>query len=952
MRNVRKVKRGATKAKKGLTGWVKKLTPANLLLFFKSKDGRRLMWKAAGSFFLLLFMVALFYAKDLPSPSKINARLGAQTTKFYDRTGQTIIHEVFGTQNRSLIGFEKMPDNIKQATIAIEDKNFYKHGAFSAFGIVRASFVNLFQRDRGIQGGSTITQQYVKNALLKPERTFSRKIRELMLSMMIEQFYKKDDILKLYLNEIPYGANAYGIEAACRTYFSYHGTADCAAQLTLDEAAILAAIPRAPTYYSPYGQHKDALQARQRLILDLMVEQKYVTKDEAEAAKKIDTIAKMPKNRNLAGGTLAPHFVLYVQETLEAKYGTRVVTEGGLKVITTLDLDKQKFSEQAIEKNMANVRRLGGSNAALVSADPKTGQIYSMVGSYDYSDQEFGSFNVAIANRQPGSSFKPFVYAAAFGNKTGATYGPGTTLYDVTTDFGGGYKPENYSDQTYGVVSMRQALAGSLNISAVKTLYLAGIKESIVTANRMGISTIKESDVDNYGLSLVLGSGDVKLVDMVNAYESFANGGVHHESTPILKITNSKGDVLEEFKEKKGKDALDPQVAYLISNVLSDNGARAYVFGNLLNLSGGRPGAVKTGTTENYRDAWTVGYTPSLVAGVWTGNNDNKSMTRAASAVAAPIWRDFMNSALAGTPVEQFARPSGIKEVALDTNTGKAASPESKATRTDVFASWYKATSQDTSRSATIDKLSKKLATECTPELAKEAIFASEMHAEIPPNDPAYGRWEPPVAALAQKMGYSGGGNLPTESDDVHKCSDTKPTVELTVTSQGGGNYKVKAVVGSGTFTANKLDISLDDQIISTQQISGSTTYEFDHTIVSNGAHSFKALVTDAGLYTAVDTETVTVSSAGSPSFSGLSPTDGSNVGVGIVTFSWQSYTDANKYELWIKRGGSDYASSPYDSNTNSKAVTIIAGSYTWFVKAFQGSNLLRTTPTYSFSSP
>ena len=830
--------------------------PKNFKQYWLSREGLRRIGRLAGTGGLILFLIFLFFAKDLPSPGKVNARVSAQTTKFYDRTGKHVLYEVFGDKNRSIIEFSAMPEHVKQATIAVEDKNFYKHGAFSAAGLGRA-FTGVIFRDSSRGGGSTITQQYVKNALLSPERTLTRKIKELILAIEIEQFYRKDDILKLYLNEIPYGQNAYGIQAAAKTYFDKD-----AKQLDLSESALLAAMPQAPTFYSPYGQHPDALLARQHLILDLMVEQGYIKEKEAESAKWTleDLRDRVRATPNRLANVTAPHFVLYLQEQLEAKYGTRVVTEGGLKVVTTLDYDKQKAAEEAIAKNMRTVRALGGSNAALVSSDPKTGQILAMVGSYDFNDDKFGAFNVAVAKRQPGSSFKPLVYATLFkGN-----WGPGSTLYDVSTDFGGGYRPENYNDRTYGVQSARTALAGSLNIPAVKALYLAGVKNSLKTAKDLGISTLNRP-AGEYGLSLVLGSGEVRLTEMVNAYESFANGGYHQEGTAVVKITDQRGRTIQEYRKPlKAKRVLDEQIAYLISNMMSDNGARSFIFGNALTISG-RTAAVKTGTTENYRDAWTMGYTPSLVTGVWAGNNDNRSMTRAASAVSAPIWRDYMATVLRGEPNEQFERPKGIKSITLDANTGKLATDNSRNKRTDIFPTWYKPAGIAESRSAVIDKLSGKLATECTPPAAKETVYSAEMHAEIPPSDPAYSRWEGPVQGLARSLGYAGGGTLPTENDDRHSCSDTKPNVQLDVNKVAGtkSRYRIKAVVTSGTFTANKLEIFLDDQVISTQEISGSTTYEFEHTVQSTGSHMFKAKVIDSGYYEAEDSDSVNVTEVG-----------------------------------------------------------------------------------------
>lgn len=913
--------------------------PRNFKRYWLSKQGLHRVGRLAGSGALILALLVLFIAKDLPAPGKINARLGAQTTRFYDRKGETVLLEVFGNKNRNVIKLDDMPEVVKQATIAIEDKNFYKHGAFSVFGIGRA-FTGVLFRDPSKGGGSTITQQYVKNALLSPERTFTRKVRELILSIIIEQFYRKDDILGLYLNEIPYGTNAYGVQAAAKTYFDKD-----AKQLNLKEAAILAAIPRAPTFYSPYGSHRENLIARQNLILDLMAEQGYINESQAEDAKLKslkDLAGSVRATPNYFANIVAPHFVLYVQEQLEAKYGTKAVTEGGLKVITTLDLDKQKMAEKAIADNIGQVEAFGGSNAAMVSSDPKTGQVLAMVGSRDFSNPDFGAFNVATANRQPGSSFKPFAYATAFAGN----YGPGTTLYDVATDFGGGYKPQNYTPINYNVQSMRTALAGSLNISAVKTLYLAGIEDTIKTAKRMGITTLRNSE--EYGLSLVLGAGDVKITEMSNAYEGFANGGFHHEQVTVLKMTDPRGKVIEEYKEKAPEKVLDPQIAYLISDVLSDNRSRTFIFGNLLSMPGGRKVAVKTGTTENYRDAWTVGYTPSLVAAFWAGNNDNQSMTRAASAVSAPIWKQYMTAALADTPNEEFKRPEGIKQVKLDANTGKLPAPGADKIRTDIFPSWYKPANFTESKSAVIDKISGRLATSCTPDLAKETIHSSEIHAEIPSNDPAYSRWEPPVAALAKRLGYKSGGNLPTEKDNVHSCSDAKPAVDLDADELGAGSYRVTADVDSGTFTANKLDIYLDDQIISTQTINGNTTYSFNHTITQNGGHRFKAVVTDSGLYQGTDEVQVDVSDAGQ--FSLISPSNGSNQGPGNVHFEWTDLSGATSYVLYYRRGNGAYDSTPSVNNSQNVNLGIVPGTIQWYVEALNSGSVFIKSAIGSFT--
>ncbi len=910
--------------------------PSNFKDYWLSRAGLIRLGKIAGTGLLLLFLIFLYFAKDLPSPNKVNAQVAANTTKFWDRSHQHLLYEVYGTKNRSIIGFDQMPASIKDATIAIEDKNFYHHGAFSALGILRAAFVDIFHRGSFLQGGSTITQQLVKNALLTNQRSITRKIRELILSIEIEQFYKKDDILRMYLNEIPYGNNAYGIQAAAKTYFSKD-----AKDLSLDESAMLAALPQAPTYYSPYGENRTILIERQHVVLNLMAEQHYITQAQADAAKKIDTLAKLPPTPQYYANITGPNFVLYVQKQLEAKYGVATVEEGGLDITTTLDYDKQKTAEDVLKKDIDHVRALGGSNAALVSSDPDSGEILAMVGSYDFNVSQF---NVATANRQPGSSFKPFVYATAWGKN----YGPGTTLYDVSTDFGGTppYRPKNFSGRNYGVQSMRTALAGSLNIPAVKTLYMAGISDSIETASRMGITTLDPKHP--YGLSLVLGSGEVKLVDMANAYGSFANGGVHYDQQDVLKITDSKGKTLEEYKvTSTPKRVLDPQVAYLMNNVLSDVPAKSFAFGSdtrYFSLPDNRPAATKTGTTELFNDAWTMGYTRNLVTGIWVGNNDNHSMRGAAADVAAPIWHDFMVTATKDMPIQQFGpAPSSIKKLTLDAYTGKLpAQGQTDHLRTDIFPSWYKPSNPDSAQAAKIDKVSGKLATDCTPPLAVQNVTISPMHAEIPSTDPAYGRWDPPVQALAQSLGYTGGATLPSGSDDVHHCDDQKPTVNVTATNNNDGTAHIKASWNSGTFSINKLDIYLGDQIVSTQPLSGDSTspYAFDTSQVDPGSYVVKAVVTDAGLYQAEDSTGVTItgSGGGGSVFKANSP-KGVQSGVisknSLIAFDWTASSSGGPYTLVVD-GDTKTVSG---TNTNYKpGGGWTSGTHSWHVEDNDGN--------------
>lgn len=781
---------------------------------FTTKEG----WKKIGLTGLVGFGIlgALFiwYSKDLPTPNKINAKISAQSTQIFDRNGK-LLYEIHGDQNRIMADFNEIPKDLRNATIAIEDKDFYHHFGFDIRRIFGAAFYDIISGSKA-QGGSTITQQFVKNALLTNDKFFTRKIKEVILSIEIEQRYKKDDILKMYLNEIPYGSNAYGVKVAAKTFFNKDMK-----DLTLAESATLAALPNAPTYYSPYGSHKDALLERKNLILNLMVSQGYITKDQAEEAKK----QELAFSNNPYGSITAPHFVMWVKEQLVEKYGEKTVNEGGLKVYTTLDLEKQQYAEDAVAKNIdKNKKAYNANNGALVSMDPKTGQILAMVGSRDFFDPNIdGNVNVALMGRQPGSSFKPLVYAALM---KGNDWGPGSIFYDVKTDFGGGYLPNNYDGSFRGAVTMRKALQLSLNIPAVKAMYLAGMDNVLDTAHAMGITTL--NDKSQYGLSLVLGAGEVKLIDHVGAYSVFANNGVKQDTTWLLKIEDSKGKVVDEYKEKTGKKVLDPQIPYLVSNMLSDDASRASVFGagGPLTLPG-RPVAAKTGTTNDYKDAWTMGYTPSLVTGVWVGNNDGTVMTRAGGSIAAaPIWHDYMVKALANTKVEQFSKPSGIKTVTLDAITGKSPNPDSKNTVTDVFASWFKAGDSAGAQDVRIDKATGKLATDDCP---AEYVITKKYNyvtAEIPSTDSAYSRWFAPIQAWASANGFATGASLPSEkacSKPETPDNSTSPVTisfinptnndvieknkNFTVSLDVKGNIsKAEITIGANTQTATKVD--------------------------------------------------------------------------------------------------------------------------------------------------
>lgn len=694
-------------------------------------------------------MVAL----TLPDPTKLNTRIVAESTKIYARDETTLLYEIHGEAKRTVIDFSEIPDTVKQATIAVEDKNFYRNRGVDWKGILRAAFKNITSGNLTGQGGSTITQQFVRNAILTREKTFTRKIKEVILAIQLEQKFTKDEILNLYLNEIPYGQNAYGIQAAAQTYFNKN-----ARDLTLAESAYLAALPQAPTFYSPNGPNRDKLDIRKNFVLDEMVREEYISAEERDQAK-----AEKVAFSKIRDAILAPHFVLYVQGLLAEKYGEKTLEEGGLKVITTLDWNMQQIGEKAVAEGvLRNEKRNRASNAALVAIDPKTGQILAMVGSRDYFDEAHdGQVNVALRERQPGSSIKPYIYAAAF--KEGMS--PATMLIDVRTVFGtyGGkeYAPSNYTGQSNGLLSMRKALAGSLNVPAVKTLALVGVADAIDTAKDMGIKS--DLSTDRCGLALVLGGCEITLLDHTSAMGVFAYGGIRYEPTPVLKVTDKKGKVLEEYKDSGGQEALDPQIAYEVVSIMADNDARAFIFGSKSSLIlPDRVVAAKTGTTQGWKDGWTVGFTPSLVAGVWTGNNDGSLMRQGADGVvvAAPIWNQFMRETLKDTPPEQFLEPSGIQHILVDSVSGKLPTEYTPSTKTEVFASFaIPRDFDDVHVPVKINKLNGKLANDKTPPDLVETRIYTVIHSEMRDNP----NWETPVQAWARSAGYD---YPPTEQDD------------------------------------------------------------------------------------------------------------------------------------------------------------------------------------------
>jgi 1A family penicillin-binding protein len=570
---------------------------------------------------------------------------------------------MYGKEKRTVVPLEKIPEYLKKAVILTEDERFYQHFGLDFKAILRAFWVNL-KLGKPIQGGSTIPQQLIRSSFLTREKTLSRKIKEIILTLELSRRYSKDQILEFYLNQIPLGSNCYGVEAASQTYFK-----KSVSEISLAEAVILASLIRAPSYLSPYGENKEELLKRKDFILDKMAKRGFITEKEAKEAKE-----EKIKFAKILTPIKAPHFVIEVKNYLEKEYGEDFLKEKGLKVFTTLDFELQELAEKIIKERSKINEKYNAHNAALVALDPKKGEILAMVGSKDWfldpypQDCQEGlnclfepKVNVATfkIGRQPGSAFKPFAYALAFQKG----YLPETIVWDVKTNFGGPlnpYIPYNYDYKFRGPISLREALAQSINVASIKVLYLAGLKETLKLAKKLGITTLNK-DPSYYGLPLVLGGGEVKLLEMVSAYGVFAREGLKISPSFILKIEDSKGNIIEKIK-KTPKRVLDIQTCRLINDVLSDNKARAPMFGwqSSLYIKDYQV-AAKTGTTQNYKDAWIIGYTPNLVTGVWVGNNDSTPMAKKPGvALSGPIWKNFMEKALLKFPKEDFQKPDPI----------------------------------------------------------------------------------------------------------------------------------------------------------------------------------------------------------------------------------------------------------------------------------------------------
>lgn len=796
---------------------------------------------------LLLLGGILLWAANLKIPDlrSFEQRKVEQSTKIFDRTGSVLLYDVHEDVQRTIVPFDRISRHVKNATVAIEDAEFYEHHGIKPTAILRAILANITSLGYS-QGGSTITQQVVKNSILTTDKTIARKLKEWVLALKLEQTLSKEEILALYLNEAPYGGNKYGIEEASRAFFG-----KTSADLTLAESAYLAALPQAPTYYSPYGNHRDRLDERKNLVLSKMLEHGFITEGEHASAKEEVVTFAPPVDT----GIKAPHFVFFIREYLEEKYGRRAVEERGFRIVTTLDYELEKRAEAIVETfARANKENFNAENAGLVAIDPKTGQILAMVGSRNYFDKEIdGNVNVTLAKRQPGSAFKPFVYATAFSKG----YSPGTTVFDLPTQFStncapdnltsddGCYAPGNYDNVFRGPISFRNALAQSINIPAVKALYLAGIPDSLRTARTMGITTLEGPD--RYGLTLVLGGGEVTLLEMTSAYGVFANDGVRNPVTGILRVEDANGNPIEEFLPAP-YEALPREVARTVTDVLSDNEARTPAFGERSYLYfPGKDVAAKTGTTNDYRDAWIIGYTPTIAVGAWAGNNDNTPMEKkVAGFIVAPLWHAFMQEVLPFVAGEHFKKPEQV-----DTPGGKPI----------MRGLWQGG------ESYTIDTVSRKLATNLTPPETREEHVVTDVHSILywvdrenplgppptnPDGDPQFRFWEHAVEQWKRdhNMTTPGGNQPPTDYDDVHIVSSI-PKVTITSPASGSvlstsGRVTVSAVA-QGRFPPVMAEFYLDGSFVgSVKRAPFSFSFMPEEFAAEGGTHTIRVVVVDS----------------------------------------------------------------------------------------------------------
>ena len=839
----------ATLPKHPLKRILYRMHPKRVAGYWFSRKGAMMLLRVIGIFVLIMMLsiAALFayFRKDIDSirPEELAKRVQTTLTRYYDRNDVLLWEDKGDGNYRHTVDGDDISERMRQATVAIEDRDFYKHHGVSVTGLLRATLNNA--RGGSTQGGSTLTQQLVKQVFFAEEskergiKGIPRKIKELILSIEVERMYNKDQILALYLNESPYGGRRNGVESGARTYFGKSSK-----DLSIAEAALLAGIPNQPGLYDPYNKAgHDALIKRQHKVIDSMLELNYITKKEADEAKAYPILANIKPLVENTEGMKAPHFIIEVRKQLERELGKTAVGRGGLVIKTTLDWRAQQAAEAAVATGAGMLAGYGADNLALSSVDVQTGQIIAMVGSIDYNREGYGQQNSATSPLEPGSSIKPIVdFAPLFKQREGVNYAPGSILKDENIDniycagySGGSCTVQNYTRRTYGNVTIRQSLAGSLNRPAVKAMYIAGVKESIKTAQDLGDLSYC-ADNNDAGLSASIGGGcTVKQVEHANAYATLSRGGVYKPLAYMLEVKNSTGETLKKWEDTDSKQAVDPQVAYMLTSILSDADARGITFGAQGRSFGfvvpNVVTAAKTGTTENGRgaakDSWLMSYSPVVANGVWMGNHDGRPLASSDNTVVRRVINDYTESVHRNVyepdgkwKINQpFNRPEGIKEL----NIGG---------RTDIYPSWFDQKAGNSEERVAFDKVSKKKATDCTPADARIEVAVQKT------TDP-----------ITKKTVYiAPDGYDSSKDDDVHKCDDVKPSISSINIEKSGSSHKITVQTSQGTHQLSNIKITIGGSVVADAGISGSGSFSVT-TSLSDG-QEVVATVQDTAYYT------------------------------------------------------------------------------------------------------
>ena len=879
-KSLRKVKRLRGLPKSRFKRLIWHIDPRHLAEYWFSRDGAitglKILGVAIVAVFVLTLGVFAYFRKDLPDISVNGKNLGGSIS-YYDRTGQTLLWQDYDAIKRVPVADTEISQYVKDATVAIEDRDFYKHRGFDIKGIIRAAFNDIFKKG-GTQGGSTITQQLVKlNQDWTNQRSIGRKIKEVILAVELERTYKKEEILTGYLNAAPYGGIDYGVQAAASDYF--HKSAK---DLNLAESAMLAAIPKSPAIYSPYNKdffERESFLGRYNYVLDSMVEIGKLSKDKAEEAKKVDILATVQPQQTKYAGIRNPYFLLAAKNELTRKFvpqgGAGSSKIGGWKVITTMDLKLQELAEQQVNKGLVQVKRQGGDTAALAAEDVKTGQMVALVGGVDFTNPEFGQINYAQTLIPPGSSFKPYDYTALIENSTNA--GAGSVLYDVEQALPGypctnkahprqgGNCLKNYDFRQPGPMTLRYALGGSRNIPAVKAILTTGVDKTIKTAEAMGLrsgykcyaNTELTQTTQCYGAAGIGDGAFLRLDEHVHGLATLSRMGNYIPQEYILKIEDAANKTIYEWKQPKAEQVVRPDTAYIVTDMLSDPNASYFPGGQKIHRYKGWNFALKTGTTNDAKDGLLMGFSTKYAVGVWVGyHSRQKAMSGFMENMTRPIWVGWMNEAHSNLKPENWTQPSSVQVLpafVVTTHVGIGSVEPSRST--DLFPSWYKPKNTSSSQTSTLDKVSNKIATNCTPELAKQTV-SGNTNAE---------RFSIDIFFVANAVAS---GNT-SASDDIHNCSDQKPAVTLTATDNNDGTFILTATATAGTHPFSEasrsqfpgtLNFNVDGQQVKsfTDLSESPSTRSFTYT-ASVGSHTVTAQVVDSVLYDAAsDATTIT----------------------------------------------------------------------------------------------